>query len=103
MCTNHGCVLRIAGARARAASAVASSRDRRSVYAIDCRKIAYGAIGHPGRLPVSDRVALGGIAYVLRKGVVWRNVPAQGRGLFGRDSLATPTGLDRGWRLSPPE
>lgn len=30
---------------------------------------------HPGPLPVSDRIALADIVYVLRKGVAWRDVP----------------------------
>ncbi|MBD0421890.1 transposase [Streptomyces sp. TRM S81-3] len=38
---------------------------------------------YPGRLPVSDRVALAGIIYVLRKGVAWRDVPIQVVGCFG--------------------
>jgi transposase len=38
---------------------------------------------HPGRLPVSDRVALAGIVYVLRKGVAWRDVPIQVVGCSG--------------------
>lgn len=38
---------------------------------------------HPGRLRVSDRVALAGIVYVLRKGVAWRDVPAQVVGCSG--------------------
>lgn len=38
---------------------------------------------HPGRLPVSDRVALAGIMYVLRKGVAWRDVPIQVVGCSG--------------------
>ncbi|WP_443045102.1 transposase [Streptomyces sp. NBC_00223] len=32
---------------------------------------------HPGWLRMSNRVALTGIVYVLRKGVAWRDVPAQ--------------------------
>jgi transposase len=32
---------------------------------------------YPGRLPVDDRAALRGIVYVLRKGVSWRDVPAE--------------------------
>ncbi|MGW3201012.1 IS5 family transposase [Streptomyces sp. NPDC001118] len=32
---------------------------------------------HPGRLRVPDRVAPAGIVYVLRKGVAWRDVPAE--------------------------
>ncbi|MEU1542063.1 transposase, partial [Actinacidiphila glaucinigra] len=38
---------------------------------------------HPGRLRVPDRVALAGIIYVLRKGVAWRDVPAQVVGCSG--------------------
>jgi transposase len=38
---------------------------------------------HPGRLPVPDRIALAGIVYVLRKGVAWRDVPAQVVGCSG--------------------
>ncbi|WP_405969099.1 IS5 family transposase [Streptomyces sp. NBC_00988] len=38
---------------------------------------------NPGRLPVPDRVALAGIVYVLRKGVAWRDVPAQVVGCSG--------------------
>ena len=38
---------------------------------------------HPGRLRVSDRVALAGIVYVLRKGVAWCDVPAQVVGCSG--------------------
>lgn len=38
---------------------------------------------HPGRLPVSDRVALAGIVYVLRKGVAWCDVPTQVVGCSG--------------------
>lgn len=38
---------------------------------------------HPGRLPVSDRVALAGVVYVLRKGVAWRDVPIQVVGCSG--------------------
>ncbi|MFF5302903.1 IS5 family transposase [Streptomyces sp. NPDC013161] len=38
---------------------------------------------NPGRLPVSDRVALAGIVYVLRKGVAWRDVPTQVVGCSG--------------------
>ncbi|MBK3568247.1 transposase [Streptomyces sp. MBT62] len=32
---------------------------------------------NPGRLPVPDRVALAGIVCVLRRGIAWRDVPAQ--------------------------
>lgn len=32
---------------------------------------------HPGRLSVSDRIALAGIVYVLRKSVAWCDVPIQ--------------------------
>lgn len=38
---------------------------------------------HPGRLRVSDRVALAAIVYVLRKGVAWRDVPAPVVGCSG--------------------
>lgn len=38
---------------------------------------------NPGRLPVSDRAALAGIVYVLRKGVAWRDVPSQVVGCSG--------------------
>jgi transposase len=38
---------------------------------------------YPGRLRVSDRVALTGIVYVLRKSVAWRDVPAQVVGCSG--------------------
>ncbi|MFD9977916.1 IS5 family transposase [Streptomyces sp. NPDC059017] len=38
---------------------------------------------HPGRLPVSDRAALAGIVYVLRKGVAYRDVPARLVGCSG--------------------
>ncbi|QEV49441.1 IS5 family transposase [Streptomyces vinaceus] len=38
---------------------------------------------HPGRLPVPDRVALPGIIYVPRKGVVWRDVPSEVVGCSG--------------------
>jgi transposase len=38
---------------------------------------------HPGRRPVPDRAALAGIIYVLRKGVSWRDVPAQVVGCSG--------------------
>ena len=38
---------------------------------------------HPGRLRIPDRVALGGIVYVLRTGVAWRDVPAQLGGCSG--------------------
>jgi transposase len=38
---------------------------------------------HPGRLRVSDRAALGGIMYVLRTGVAWRDVPAETVGCSG--------------------
>jgi transposase len=37
----------------------------------------------PGRLPVDDRVALRGVIYVLRKGVSWRDVPAERVGCSG--------------------
>ncbi|GGU12682.1 hypothetical protein GCM10010272_67330 [Streptomyces lateritius] len=30
---------------------------------------------YPGRMRVSDRVALAGVMYVLRMGVAWRDVP----------------------------
>ncbi|MYQ37580.1 transposase [Streptomyces sp. SID4921] len=36
-----------------------------------------------GRLPVSDRVALAGIIYVLRRGVAWHDVPVQVVGCSG--------------------
>lgn len=39
---------------------------------------------YPGRLPVDDRAALRGIAYVLRKGVSWADVPA---GRVGRSGV----------------
>ncbi|MFD7084469.1 IS5 family transposase [Streptomyces sp. NPDC059918] len=38
---------------------------------------------HPGRLPISDRVALAGTVYVLRKGVAWCDVPIQVIGCSG--------------------
>ncbi|MFK3732363.1 IS5 family transposase [Streptomyces sp. NPDC088090] len=38
---------------------------------------------HPGRLRVSDRVALAGVMYVLRTGVAWRDVPAETVGCSG--------------------
>ncbi|WP_106977119.1 IS5 family transposase [Streptomyces sp. NRRL S-920] len=38
---------------------------------------------YPGRLPVDDRAALRGIAYVLCKGVSWRDVPADQIGCSG--------------------
>ncbi len=37
----------------------------------------------PGRLPVDDRVALAGTVYVLRKGVSWRDAPAEWIGCSG--------------------
>ncbi|MGW3669237.1 transposase [Streptomyces sp. NPDC005141] len=39
--------------------------------------------GHPGRLPVPDRVALTGIVYVLRKGAARRDVPSELVGCSG--------------------
>ncbi|MFE7710937.1 transposase [Streptomyces sp. NPDC057486] len=38
---------------------------------------------YPGRLPADDRAALRGIAYVLCKGVSWRDVPAERVGCSG--------------------
>lgn len=38
---------------------------------------------YPGRLPADDRAALRGIVYVLRKGVSWRDVPAEMVGCSG--------------------
>lgn len=38
---------------------------------------------HPGRLRVSDRVALAGVLFVLRTGVAWRDVPAETVGCSG--------------------
>jgi transposase len=38
---------------------------------------------HPARLRVPDRVALGGVMYVLRTGVAWRDVPAEAAGCSG--------------------
>ncbi|NYE44808.1 transposase [Streptomyces fulvorobeus] len=38
---------------------------------------------YPGRLPADDRAALRGIVYVLRKGVSWRDVPAELVGCSG--------------------
>ena len=49
---------------------------------------------------MSDRAALAGIIYVLRKGVAWRDVPTQVVGCSGVTSLAPAAGLDRGRRLA---
>ncbi|WP_425087485.1 transposase [Streptomyces cyanogenus] len=38
---------------------------------------------YPGRLRVSDRVALAGVMYVLGTGVAWRDVPAEAVGCPG--------------------
>lgn len=57
---------------------------------------------YPGRLRVPDRVALAGVMYVLRTGVVWRARPRGDRGLLRGDGLAPTAGLDRGRRLAPP-
>jgi transposase len=38
---------------------------------------------YTGRLRVPDRVALAGIVYLQRKGVAWRDVPAQAVGCSG--------------------
>ena len=37
----------------------------------------------PGRKPIDDRVALGGILFVLRTNVSWRDVPAEKIGCSG--------------------
>ncbi|MFI5825091.1 transposase [Streptomyces rishiriensis] len=51
---------------------------------------------HAGRLSVSDRAALAGIAYVLRKGVAWRDVPAQLGSVCRRTRLRVQPGTNEG-------
>lgn len=54
------------------------------------------------RLPVSDRVALAGIIYVLRRGLAWPGVPVQMVGCSGIHLSAPTAGLDRGRCLGSP-
>lgn len=45
-----------------------------------CRPFPEHRRRYPGRLRVPDRTALAGVLYVLRTGVVWRDVPAESVG-----------------------